>query len=108
MWTTPWAMFFFSLGFCRAAPAVFFAAILTPVWVYGCVGVWVSLLITPTHPYTHTVLLLRLLLAGNRALGTFADPRVGLGALAAHWETAAVAQAPIAADLLQPADVELE
>ena len=47
-----------------------------------------------------------LLLVGNGLLGTFAGPRIGLAALAAHGQTLAVANAAIAADLGQPLDVQ--
>src|SRR5690606_7095603 len=50
-------------------------------------------------------LLAGLLLAGHGALGALAGARVGLGALAAHREAAAVTQALVAADLDLAADV---
>src|SRR5947209_923543 len=40
-----------------------------------------------------------------KALGPLARARVGLGVLAADWQPAAVAQSPVARDLLQPFDV---
>src|SRR5947207_15451552 len=45
------------------------------------------------------------LLAGNCLGGTFAGPRVGVGALTAHRQAAPMAQAPVAAEIHQPLDV---
>src|SRR5260221_14565727 len=46
-----------------------------------------------------------LLLAGDRLRRTFARTRVGVGALAAHRQSAAMAQAAIAAEIHQTLDV---
>src|SRR5918995_7207493 len=51
---------------------------------------------------------LRLLLAGDGALGTLAGTRVGLGALTADREAHAVAATLVAADLDLAADVRLD
>src|SRR5918993_3051884 len=51
---------------------------------------------------------LRLLLAGDGALGTLAGARVGLGALAADRKAHAVAATLVAADLDLAADVRLD
>src|SRR6478735_8125824 len=51
---------------------------------------------------------LRLLLAGDGALGTLAGARVGLGALTADREAHAVAATLVAADLDLAADVRLD
>src|SRR6476661_8847406 len=51
---------------------------------------------------------LRLLLAGNGALGTLAGARVGLGALTADRKAHAVAATLVAADLDLAADVRLD
>src|SRR5215213_7211697 len=52
------------------------------------------------------ILLLRhFLLAGDSAPGTLLGPRVGVGPLAANRETAAMPDAPIAADVHQALDV---
>src|SRR5689334_12603956 len=48
-----------------------------------------------------------LLLAGDRLRRSFAGARIGVGALAADRQVAAMAQAAIAAEILQPLDVEL-
>src|SRR6185295_2232962 len=45
------------------------------------------------------------LLAGDRARRPLAGPRVGVGALAAHRQALAVAQAAVAAEVHQPLDV---
>src|SRR5262249_12231599 len=47
-----------------------------------------------------------LLLAGDRLGRTFARARIGVGALAAHWQAAAMTQAAIAAEVHQPLDVD--
>ncbi len=46
-----------------------------------------------------------LLLPGNRALGALTGSRIGLGSLAAHRQTAPVAQTAIATDIHEPLDV---
>src|ERR1700678_4524128 len=48
-----------------------------------------------------------LLLARDRALGTFARARVGLGSLSANRQSAAMTQSAIAADIHQTLDVAL-
>src|SRR6266581_5129800 len=45
------------------------------------------------------------LLAGDCFGGTFAGPRIGMGALTAHRQAASVTQAPVAAEIHQPLDV---
>src|SRR5262245_57299890 len=47
------------------------------------------------------------LLAGDGLGRSLAGPRVGVGALAANWQSLAVAQSAIAAEIHQPLDVEL-
>src|SRR5262249_14566647 len=47
-----------------------------------------------------------LLLAGDRLRRSLAGARIGVGALAADRQVAAMAQAAIAAEILQPLDVE--
>src|SRR6266566_4177494 len=47
-----------------------------------------------------------LFLAGDRLGRSFARARVGVGALTAHRQAAAMTQAPIAAEIHQPLDVD--
>src|SRR5882724_1504044 len=47
-----------------------------------------------------------LLLAGDRLGRPLARPRIGVGALTAHRQAAAMTQAPIAAEIHQPLDVD--
>src|ERR1700754_1969472 len=47
-----------------------------------------------------------LLLAGDRLGRPLARTRIGVGALAAHWQAAAMTQAAIAAEIHQPLDVD--
>src|SRR6476619_2974782 len=49
-----------------------------------------------------------LLLAGDRLGRALARARVGMGALAAHRQTAAMSQAAIAAEVHQPLDVDAD
>src|SRR5215470_3986929 len=49
-----------------------------------------------------------LLLAGDRLRRSLAGARIGVGALAADRQVAAMAQAAVAAEILQPLDVELD
>src|SRR5690625_277276 len=49
----------------------------------------------------------RLLLAGDGTTRTLASTRVGLTRLAAYWETPAVAQSTVRADIHEPLDVQL-
>src|SRR5207244_2636791 len=60
---------------------------------------------TVSEPDVPSARLRSLLLAGDRPRRPLAGAGVGVGALAAHRQTAAVAQATIAAEIHQPLDV---
>src|SRR5215469_6379530 len=55
---------------------------------------------------SHSLFALLLLLAGNRLGRPLAGARVGMGALTAHRQAAAVTQAAIAAEVHEPLDVD--
>src|SRR3954451_14003335 len=73
-------------------------------WATPCTTFFFSFL-RGRPPFFSAMLLRHLLLAGDRLGRTFSRTRIGMGALAAHGKSAAVAQAPIAAEVHQPLDI---